>query len=42
MRPLQQVLREILEDRCVQLVPNLLSVTFGGDEISIPKHSEMP
>ena len=32
MRPLQQVLRQVLEDRGVQLVSNLLSVTFGGDD----------
>jgi hypothetical protein len=42
MGPLQQVLRQVLEDRCVQLVSNLLSVTFGCDKIRIPKHSQMP
>ena len=42
MRPFQQVLRQILEDRCVQLVSNLLPLTFGGDKTRIPKHSEVP
>jgi hypothetical protein len=39
--PLQQVLRQILEDRRVQLVSDLLSVPFGGDEPRISKHGKM-
>jgi len=36
------MVNQILKDRGVQLVSNLLPVPFGSHEIGIPKDREMP
>jgi hypothetical protein len=36
------MLYQVLEDRGVQLVPNLLAVAFGHHETGLPKNGEVP
>src|SRR4029079_10785124 len=40
--PLNQMLDHILEHRRVQLVPDFLAVTLGGDEAGVSEHGEVP
>src|SRR5690349_10940166 len=40
--PVNQMLDEVLEDRRVQLVPNLLPAAFGRDETGVLQDGEVP
>jgi hypothetical protein len=41
-RPLNQMLNEVLKYGRIQLVTDLLPMTFGHDEASLTQHREMP